>query len=96
MQIKLRCCSLAEREHQQNLRWYAHTYHYDNTICVCEDFWGLPKKHFDAILLHEIGHIIAGPTASEAEANRVAEELSGSKIKYVDSPYGKRLEKLVS
>lgn len=87
-----RYCPEAERDHKRNRRNYAHTYHYPETICVAKEFWELPEPYRDAILLHEIGHLIAGPTGSESDANRASEELSGWRIRYVDSPYGRKLE----
>lgn len=87
-----RFCKKAEAEHKENRRQYAHTFHYPNVICLSHAFWKLPKKHRHAIFLHEMGHLIAGPDASEDEANRAIEELSGRKILYMDSPYGEGLE----
>jgi hypothetical protein len=94
MQVKWRQCSEAEREHQKDIRQYAHTYHYPETICVCAAFWDLPKEYRDGVILHEIGHLIVGPRGSEAEATRAAEAFFDVEIRYVDSPYGKRLERL--
>lgn len=94
MQIQWTNCEEVEREHEENIRQYAHTYHYPYTVCVCKAFWELPKSHRDGILLHEIGHILAGPEGSEAEATAAAEAFFGAEIRYVDSPYGRQLERL--
>lgn len=94
MLVKMRHCALAEKEHREKLRWYAHTYHYENTICVCNAFWDLPKDNREAIILHEIGHLAAGPSGNEQDANNAAEALFGTKIRYADSPYGRKLETL--
>lgn len=94
MTVKWRHCAIADRDHRENIRNYAHTYHYPRTICLAEAFWELPREYRDGIILHEIGHLLAGPQGSEADANRAAEEWSGSRIQYVDSPYGRRLERV--
>lgn len=94
MQLKWRNCEEVEREHQKDIRQYAHTYHYPGVICVCAAFWELPKKYRDGILLHEIGHLIVGPRGSEAEATAAAEAFFGAEIRYVDSAYGRELERL--
>lgn len=96
MTVKWRHCALAERDHKEDIRNYAHTYHYENTICLAEAFWELPRQYRDGIILHEIGHLIAGSHGSEDEANEAAYEWSGSRIQYVDSPYGRHLERLAN
>jgi hypothetical protein len=94
VQFRLRHCAEVEQEHKRSQRQYAHTYHYRDTICVCDDFWELPEAHRDGVLLHELGHLFAGDEGSEADANDAAKDLLGAKIEYVDSPYGPRLERL--
>jgi hypothetical protein len=91
-EIILRNCPLADHQHAQNMRQYAHTFHHDNTICVARALWKLPKKHREAVLLHEIGHLLVGPEGSEEDANQAVEDATGVHIYYVDSPYGVRLE----
>ena len=90
--VSLRSCDAADAEHAANRRQYAHTFHYPETICVADAFWQLPAKHRDGIILHEFGHLVAGPHASEREADEAAEEMTGGSIGYVDSRYGNRLE----
>lgn len=86
-------CELADREHGRSRRQYAHTYHYGNeVICVSRHLHQLPDEHRLAILLHEIGHILAGPEGSEEDADAAAEADSGIPIYYIDSPYGAQLE----
>lgn len=86
-------CELADREHGRSRRQYAHTYHYgDEVICVSRYLYYLPDEHRLAILLHEIGHILAGPDGSEEDADATIEADSGIPIYYIDSPYGARLE----
>lgn len=94
MKIQWRNCSEVEAEHRKDRRQYAHTYHYANTICVCRAFWELPKPYRDGVLLHEIGHLLAGPDGGESDANEAAREFFGVPIKYVDSPYGRELERI--
>lgn len=85
-------CPEVEEEHRESKRQYAHTFHHKGTICVCKEFWRLPPKHRDAILLHEIGHLLVGPEGGEEDANRAVEEVLGARIEYVCSPYGDDLE----
>jgi hypothetical protein len=92
--IKWRLCRDAEQEHRKDERQYAHTFHYANTICVCRAFWDLPKSYRDGVLLHEIGHLLVGPEGTEQEATRAAEDVFKARIDYVDSPYGRSVERL--
>jgi hypothetical protein len=87
-------CDEAEREHKENRRQYAHTFHYPQTICIVDAFWRLPRTHRDAIILHEFGHLLAGPDASETAADDAVARIAGGKIRYVDSRYGADLETL--
>ena len=45
-----------------------------------------------AILLHEIGHLLAGYEGTEAQANKAIESASKIKIHYKDGKFGKRVE----
>lgn len=92
MKLVVRHCALADEEHKRSVRQYAHAFHKEGTICVAKAFEDLPRGFQTGILLHEIGHYIAGPKGSEADATRLAESAFGVKIRFVDSPYGKRLE----
>lgn len=94
MTVKWRHCAIAERDHRKDVRNYAHTYHYPQTICLAKDFWKLPREYRDGVLLHEIGHLLAGPDGSESDANDAVFDWAGAQIEYVDSPFGKRLERL--
>ena len=93
MKVEWRFCKAVEAEHKRNRRQYAHTFHYENTICLCRDFWELPKENRDGILLHELGHLMAGG-GTEDEANEAALEELGARIAYEDGPYGRQLEQL--
>lgn len=95
MRVRYTNCREVEEEHRRDERQYAHTYHYDGVICLCEAFWDLPRPYRDGILLHEIGHLLVGPEGSEREATEAAEELFGVNIHYVDSEYGDALERLM-
>jgi hypothetical protein len=94
LNVKWTYCKTVEEEHRQHKRQYAHSFHFPNTICTSKALWTLPKRHRDAILLHEVGHLLAGPDASEEDANRAIEKCSGLKIDYVDTRYGEDLETL--
>ena len=94
MTVRYRHCLQAEDDHIYDRRIYAHTFHKPNIICTCKALWKLPRKHRDVILLHEVGHLLAGPKGNERDANREIEKLTGVKIRYVDSLYGDDLESL--
>ena len=93
MTLYWRHCGEVERDHARDRRSYAHTYHYPNTICLCDAFWDLPRDYQDGLLMHEAGHLLAGYGGTEEAANRAAEAVFGGRIEYVDSPYGHQLER---
>ena len=93
MTVYWRHCGEVERDHARDRRSYAHTYHYPNTICLCDAFWDLPRDYQDGLLMHEAGHLLAGYGGTEEAANRAAEAVFGGRIEYADSPYGERLER---
>ena len=92
MRISVLHCSQADAEHQTSRRQYAHTFHRRGVICVSSAFHRLPETHRLGLLLHEVGHLLAGQQAGEAQADRAAHRYSGLTIRYRDSTYGKRLE----
>jgi hypothetical protein len=69
-------------------------FHYPETICVADAFWILPRRHQDGILLHEFGHLLAGPEASEESADAAVEAVTGAKVDFLNSRYGFMLETL--
>lgn len=85
-------CDQCDQEHADSKRQYAHTFHKMNTICVAKAFYDLPQSWQFAILLHEVGHLLAGPKGSEDAANKAAQKASGIPIVYKDGPYGEELE----
>lgn len=85
-------CAQANQEHHDCQRQYAHVFHKDGVICVAHAFWTLPERLRLAILLHEAGHILAGPRGGEVAANRAAERYSGVPIAYRDCRFGTELE----
>lgn len=87
-------CRDADREHEKSQRQYAHVYHRQNVICVARDFYKLPNRHRLALLLHEVGHLLAGRGGGEMAADRAAYDLSGVKIYYEDGRYGEQLESI--
>ena len=87
-------CPQANQEHQDSQRQYAHVFHRDGTICIAKAFWQLPERLRLAILLHEAGHLLAGPRGGELAANRAAERYSGIPIEYQDCRYGEELESI--
>ena len=92
MRVKVRTCALANREHEESKRQYAHVGHKDGTICVANAFFSLPLEFRWGILYHELGHLAGAE--GEMEADRRAEELFGVRIERVDSRYGSNLQRL--
>lgn len=95
MIVRVETCSVAQRDHNKSIRQYAHTFcrgRAINTVCVCDEFFDLPRGYFDGILAHEVGHLIAGPSLGEDGADLAILAALGIKIVYKDSPHGRRLE----
>lgn len=98
MKIKIRKCKIAEEDHKECKRQYAHVYHYQGSgvrgeiICVVKDFDKLPIEHKMGILAHEIGHLIAGYEADEITADIVARNTLGVRIRYKNSEHGRNLQ----
>jgi hypothetical protein len=92
--IKVQHCTEVDQDHERNKRYYAHVYHRRaDLICVGKAFYALPQTHQLAILLHEVGHLLARQDGGERDANLAIREASGIKIRYVpEARYGKRLE----
>jgi hypothetical protein len=88
----VRLCCEADGAHDLSKRQYAHTFHHKNVICIAKAFNDLPQTWQFAILLHEVGHLLAGPNSSEDGANKAVEKKSGIPIRYKDGPYGEELE----
>lgn len=94
MDVKIRECPLADREHTISRRQYAHTYHRANTICVARAYSRLPMEFKLGILFHELGHLLGA--VDELEADRLAEKAFGVRIERVDSKHGEWLECLAA
>jgi hypothetical protein len=78
----LQSCPLVEREHREARRQYAHVFHIANQVCVARAIAELPEKYRLGILMHELGHIMAGPKGSEEAANNAVFEQTGIRIYY--------------
>jgi hypothetical protein len=91
-ETKIRVCKIANEDHAESVRVYAHTFHRKNVICVADAFWDLPEIYQVAILLHEVGHLLAGQRASEDAANKAVKKASGVTIWHKDTRYGEELE----
>lgn len=100
MKIKIRHCHVADKEHDDCKRQYAHTYHFgsdDNfnapeIICVAKSFNNLPIEHQMGILAHEIGHLLAGYEADEITADIVVRNVLDVRIRYKNSEWGNNLQ----
>lgn len=91
MKIVIATCRVANEDHAERLRQYAHVAHHRDVICVAEDFFKLPAGHQAGILAHEIGHML-GDTDSEEEADRQANTAFGIRIRYHSTKWGRELE----
>jgi hypothetical protein len=90
---EIRICKDADREHESSNRQYAHCFHKDGIICVARAFYSLPQRYIYGILLHEVGHILAGRGGGEQAANLAAYKYSGVRVRYrARSRYGDQLE----
>lgn len=85
-------CPVANTEHERSGRQYAHVFCRRDKICVSSAFGDLPETHKLGILLHEVGHVLAGQRASEKRSNETILKASGIRVRYRDSRYGSRLE----
>lgn len=92
MKYRVQWCPLADGEHKKSRRQYAHTFHRRGSICIARSFLKLPKRHKIGIILHEIGHLLAGRSGSEADADRAAEGYFQVRIRYTNSRYGESLQ----
>ncbi len=73
-------CHLAEKDHAEADRYYAHTLHIAATICVCEAFGELSTGSQYGVLLHEFGHIYGG--REECDADLFSDEMLGVDLQY--------------
>ena len=63
-----RKCRVAELDHAQDGRVFAHVFHHAGLIiCLCRAFDKLPLGHRIGILLHEIGHLMSDGGEAEAD-----------------------------
>ena len=91
----VRVCADADKAHVKSLRAYAHTYCQEgNVICAASELFtdGFDPGHRDGIISHEVGHLLAGPDASEEDADRAFEAETGVRIRYKDGPHGRCLQ----
>jgi hypothetical protein len=78
----LQSCPLVEREHRESRRQYAHVFHIENQVCCARAIADLPEKYRLGILMHELGHIMAGQRGSEDAANSAVFRETGIRIYY--------------
>ena len=90
MRLRVHICKEAEEEHDGNVRQYAHTMHHPNTICLSRAFYRLLSHHKLGILLHELGHLAGA--VGEREADQLAQEMFGVKVRRVSTRWGEELE----
>lgn len=75
-------CRNAERDHRECARWFAHTWHHNYTICYARALETLPDEFKLGILLHELGHLTAGPWGPERWADEAVADQLRIKIRY--------------
>jgi len=87
MKIKVKHCKLADAEHKEEPRIFAHVFHHKDVICVCKAFDKLPIENKTGILWHELGHLLGnkiylyGPDDEEIMADMRAQAM-GIRIWY--------------
>lgn len=77
-------CHLAAKDHQASPRTFAHTWHLDGVVCVDPSINSIPDAFKTGILLHEMGHLFAGPDGSEEDADNMVEAVMDIRIDYRD------------
>lgn len=92
---KLGNCKLVEKEHAEGKRQYAHVFHIRNQVCLARAFAELPQRYRLGILMHEYGHILAGPDGGELEANEALMKKTGIHVFYGPTHHGLGLEYMV-
>lgn len=95
MSIIIRRCALADREHKESERQYAHVHHAKgkNIICVAGAWVMLPLQSEMGLIAHELGHLLAGDKEhTEDEADRLGNKFFSVTIKYKNTIYGDRLQ----
>lgn len=92
--ITVKQCELANKDHNEERRNYAHSYHINNNvICVADAFITLPMEIQMALLAHEVGHLLVGHVDhSEKQADKIANKFFKIKIQYRNSLYGNDLQ----
>lgn len=88
--VRIKHCNDADKEHEKNIRQYAHVDHEPGIICVCKEFSKLPNEHQIGIIGHEIGHLLG--ENDELGADEVGGQIIGEKIKRTNSLYGENLQ----
>lgn len=79
--IYIKFCKEVDIEHNRVHRWYAHTGHRKNIICVAKAIKDLPNNFICGIILHELGHMLSG-YITEKEADLAVKNYLGITIKY--------------
>lgn len=90
--LKLELCSLAELDHHEAKRQYAHACHQEGVICICKAFFELPDTHKYGILLHEFGHVLDPDEEDEHVVDGIATKHFGVTVQRRSSRYGEDLE----
>lgn len=93
--VKLRYCGVADKDHKEEWRNFAHTFHYADIVCISKAAdKELTKDEMLGIFAHEFGHLVADrlglrghrsahmKAAAQDEADRVSEEIFGLPIQY--------------
>lgn len=60
-------CPEVEAAHRRDFRSHMHVGHRDNHVCVARDAATLPPANLAGLFLHEIGHLIGGPSQFDAD-----------------------------
>lgn len=95
--VIVRHCKLAEKDHEESLRQYAHVHHIKgNVICVAGAWVLLPFATEMGLIAHEVGHLLIGDTEhSEVEADKTANKFFRITIRYRHTVHGNDLQYLL-
>ena len=90
--VEFQFCDEADAHHKESLKWegadkgrqYAHVFHKDNVICFAKAGEFLSVANQQGILVHEFGHLMAGPDSDDADADLTALHMLEIEIRYDD------------